>query len=265
MKKKLMITCVGIALMSGIVAVKTPVFAQDSAYPGFVLPHDQNDVNRRAAEERPGYRGLIPGWLPGRRAQQEPAALPDNRAKPETEPEVRQDRTASSFGPRQTQIPGKGAKPVIPATPEMKAAKSPYTIERLKLLSMTRNEGAFTIEDSVLEQVSLPPFVVEALSKPPMPRKDGMTAAEHQARIEIAKAMNVLKEARNTKERRETAAIVDDFFESLIGRYQSERDIPQRVKEKVGMPRSYIERRNKELDGAIKLVEGARKDLRSKL
>jgi len=266
MKKKLMITCVGIALLGGIVAVKTPVFAQDSAYPGFVLPQDQNAANKKATEERPGYRGLIPGWLPGRRTGQEPEALPDKTTRhQDTKPDTPQDRTASRFGPRQTPVPGAGAKPVIPATPEMKAARNPYTIERLKLLSMTRNEGAFTIEDSVLDQVSLPPFVVEALSKPSPPRKDGMTAAEHLTRIEIAKAMNVLKEARSAKERRETAAIVDDFFESLIGRYQSERDIPQRVKEKVGMPRSYIERRNKELEGAIKLVEAARKDLRSQL
>lgn len=252
--------------MSGVSSVKTPVFAQESAYPGVVLPQQKDPVRKKAEEERPGYRGLIPGWLPGRRSQQEPEALPDKTVNhQEIAPDAQQDRTAGHFGPRRTPLPGQGAKAVKPATPEMKAARNPYTIEQLKLLSMARNEGAFTIEDSVLDQISLPPFVIEALSKPSPPRKDGMTAAEHLTRMEIAKAMHVLKEARNAKERREKAAIVDDFFESLIGRYQAERDIPQRVKEKVGMPKTYIERRNKELEGAIKLVEAARKDLRNQL
>ena len=260
-----MIACVGIALMSGVAVVKTPVFAQQSAYPGVVLPQQKDSARKKAEDERPGYRGLIPGWLPGRRSQQEPAVLPDKEArKPDTQPDVPQDRTAG-FGPRQTPMPNKAAKPIIPATPEMKAARNPYTAENLKLMSMVRNEGPFTIEDSMLEHVSLPPFVIDALSKPPRPRKDGMTMAEHMTRMEIAKAMYVLKDARNAKERREAAALIDDFFQTLIGRYESERDIPQRVKEKVGMPKSYIERRNKELEDAIKLVEAARKDLRNQL
>lgn len=262
MKKKLMIACVGIALMSGVAAVKTPVFAQESAYPGVLVPQQKDPVRKKAEDERPGYRGLIPGWLPGRRSQQEQLADIVEKESQPVEPDVR--RTART-GPLQTIAPQKLKGSIKPADIETKARRKPYSVNDLQMMALVRNEGSFTIEDSILENVSLPPFVIDALSREPTLRKDGLSSAEYIAKLEITKAMNVLKETKTAKDRKETAAIVDDFFESLISRYQSERDIPQRVKEKVGMPKVYIERRNKELTSAIKMVENARKTLRSQL
>ena len=263
MKKKLIIACVGIALMSGVAAVKTPVMAQDSAYPGVLVPQQKDPVRKKAEEERPGYRGLIPGWLPGRRSQQEqPEDIVEKNPAQPVEPDVR--RTARGT-PWQTTAPQNMQSSVKPASIESKARRKPYSVNDLKIMAMVRNEGSFTIEDSILENVSLPPFVIDALSKEPTLRKDGLSSAEYIAKLEITKAMNVLETTKNAKERKETAAIVDDFFASLIDRYQMERDIPQRVKEKVGLPKVYIERRNKELTSAIKMVEDARKTLRRQL
>ncbi|TNE30689.1 MAG: hypothetical protein EP349_04935 [Alphaproteobacteria bacterium] len=262
MKKKLIIACVGIALMSGVAAVKTPVMAQDSAYPGLLVPQKQDPARKKAEEERPGYRGLIPGWLPGRRSQQEQPDKVEKEPQQPVEPDVR--RTARTT-PWQTTAPQNMKSSVKPASIESKARSKPYSVNDLKVMAMVRNEGSFTIEDSILENVSLPPFVIDALSKQPTMRKDGLSSAEYIAKIEITKAMNVLQDTKNAKERKETAAVVDDFFESLIDRYQNERDIPQRVKEKVGLPKVYIERRNQELTSAIKMVEDARKTLRSQL
>lgn len=262
MKKKLMIVCVGLALMNGVASVKTPVFAQESAYPGVVLPQQKDPVRKKAEEERPGYRGLIPGWLPGRRAQQEE---PDVVDKEPQLPADRAERRTANTTPLQTIAPQKLKSSIKPADIETKARRAPYSVNDLKIMAMVRNEGSFTIEDSILENVSLPPFVVDALSKEPTLRKDGLSSAEYIAKLEITKAMNVLKTTKTAKERKDTAAVVDEFFESLIGRYQSERDIPQRIKEKVGLPKTYIERRNKELTSAIKMVEDARKVLRSQL
>lgn len=262
MKKKLIIACVGLALMSGVAVVKTPVMAQDSAYPGVLVPQQKDPARKKAEEERPGYRGLIPGWLPGRRSQQEQPETVEKTPQQPVEPDVR--RTARTT-PWQTTAPQNMKGSIKPADIETKARRTPYSVNDLKMMAMVRNEGSFTIEDSILENVSLPPFVIDALSKEPTLRKDGLSSAEYIAKLEITKAMNVLKTTKTAKDRKETAAIVDDFFESLIGRYEAERDIPQRVKEKVGLPKVYIERRNKELTSAIKMVEDARKTLRSQL
>lgn len=262
MKKKLMIACVGLALMSGVASVRTPVFAQESAYPGVVLPQQKDPVRKKAEEERPGYRGLIPGWLPGRRAQQEQSDVGKEQQKQSVNPDVR--RTART-GPLQTTAPQQLQSSIKPLDIETKAQRKPYSVNDLKMMAMVRNEGSFTIEDSVLENVAVPPFVVAALSRGATLRKDGLSSAEYIAKLEITKAMNVLKTTKTTKERKETAAVVDDFFESLIDRYQSERDVPQRIKEKIGLPKLYIEQRNQELTSAIKMVEDARKALRGHL
>ncbi|TVQ81772.1 MAG: hypothetical protein EA357_12115 [Micavibrio sp.] len=138
------------------------------------------------------------------------------------------------------------------------------TLEDLRMMSMTQRGGPFTVEDSVLQNISLPPFAIAQLQRPETLR-DGKTNLERMTERQIKQALSFIEEGQSRSERRETVEIIDAYFDSVIDRHQTEREIPARVKLKIGMPPSYIERRERDLQSAIKMLEDARRSLRSHL
>lgn len=267
MNIKMISFCAGIALLSGVYvgqATAPVAYAAEAAYPGLVLPTQDNKTHTNPEKERPGYRGLIQGKVPTYTGRKSPSSQ-NNKTLPPVKDKTAKGRVKP---PREFDFgTAGGMTPMDKATPLKQLARNtrPDSIEKFRVIAMTQNKGPFTISDSLLEGVTLPPFAIEALSKPPPESPDGLSMTERSTKLRILQMFSFLEDAKTKKERKRVARIIRTSLTSMEDGYNAERSIPERVKLQIGMPKVYIERREKELVKSIKMVKRAEKYIKQYL
>jgi len=268
MNIKMISFCAGIALLSGVYVGHTtaPVaHAAEAAYPGLVLPTQDNKGKTIPEDQRPGYRGLIQGKVPtytGRTpSPTQDKTLPPVKDRDKTATKNIRSPNDLGFGNTSRQTPMSKGMPLK----VMARNTRPDSIEKFRMLALTENKGPFTISDSLLEGISLPPFAIEALSKPPPKSPDGLSMTERSTKLRILQMFSFLEDAKTKKERKRVARIIRTSLMGMEDGYNAEKNIPERIKLQIGMPKVYIERRNKELAKSIKMVKKAEKYIKQYL
>ena len=270
MNIKMISLCAGIALLSGVFVGHTTsreVQAAEASYPGFVLPTQGNNKGQPTGreEEAPGYRGLIQGKIPTyTRKGQQPTQRDPLPSVKERDKNAAQQTPIQPFDYSNTLGRTTSGSPKTPLK-EIARRTRPESIEKFRVIAMTQHKGPFTISDAMLEGVTLPPFAIEALSKPPPKSPDGLSMTERSTKLRILQMFSFLEDATTKKERKRIARIIRTSLTSMEDGYNAERNIPERVKLKIGMPKVYIDRRDKELEKSIKMVKQAEKYIKQYL
>ena len=139
-------------------------------------------------------------------------------------------------------------------------------LEDIDLEVMKKDYSRLTIEKAILDNVTLPPIMIRSLAT--MADKEmkegGESSTEKSGRLEIEKYFNILKKSKNApiKKKKEIFEKVEKHLDAMEIRYQFERDIPDRILSKMGLPPKYIEKQQRELDSVLSMISSAKKELK---
>ncbi len=267
-----------IILVIASVVIGTGFVYAETVYPGLILQKDKN------AEKKMGYKGLIPGKANDfnpvspkgtlqtkkqvdKKTREHLKYLADQQAEQRAKQQAEQ-RARQKIIDKNKAI-AMQSKPVVQDNSNnmnslaSKARRTrPETLEDVNIEALKARGRSIRIEDSLLEGVSLPPSMIESLLLPPPSNKDGLSITESSGKFQILQLFSYLDDAKTKKERKEVIKKIKNNLKALEVNYQRRRDLPRNVLLKIGLPKVYIERQEKDLDSVLDMIKSAQKELR---
>lgn len=263
---KLVCAASGLALTAGAVFAPVDAVAADDGYGGLIAP-SPSTTRSKAADEPPGYQGLIPGYVApsaedtgdnsGNAGIDSPTPIgeippsPAEAAKKYKPPKGNffgADKVKRSFGPGVYSKPKHNIR-----------AKSVEDIKVIKL-SMGPDEE-YVADPKIFRNVKLPTHVRHQLLQRKR-NEEGLWDSEADTKQKIDTMVYLLNQAQTAREKQEVVAQINEKLDQMRDVIVTKQRLPEGIQIAVGVPRQYIEQEREAAQGSLRRIKEMKKALR---